>query len=169
MNRAEVPATYELRTMLALATEKGWRVGALDIRRAFLHADLEPEDGVIVVEPPKVLVRYGVVQEGVFWKLNKVLYGLRCGPRKWGEYRDRELLQMVVHLGGEHGCKYVSKGLVQQCASTPNLWYVLEEKSYKVVACFMVYVDDVLVVGEMPWVIATLQAFEKMRRSGSAR
>ena len=65
MSRAELLATYELTTMLALAAEKGWRIGALDIRSAFLHADLEPEGGVIVVEPPKALARYGVVPDGV--------------------------------------------------------------------------------------------------------
>ena len=161
MNRAEVPATYELRTMLAMAAEKGWRIGALDIRSAFLHASLDEEDGIIVVEPPKIFVRHGVVKDGVMWKLNKVLYGLRSGPRKWGEYRDHELQKMMVYLPGENDCKCAARGTIHQCESTPNLWYVRKEDNDEVVACFMVYVDDVLVVGHGSWVLATLKAFEK--------
>ena len=38
LNRSEVPATYELRTLLALGEHDNWDVGALDVKTAFLHA-----------------------------------------------------------------------------------------------------------------------------------
>ena len=51
-NRAEVPNTYEMRTS-ALGAEKGWRVGSLDVKTAFLDAELnEEEDGIVAVQPP---------------------------------------------------------------------------------------------------------------------
>ena len=86
-NRAEVPSTFEMKTLLALAERKNWVVGALDIKTAFLHAELDDrEDGVYRVYPPKLLVRNGLVANDTVWKLEKVLYGLRAGPKKWTEH-----------------------------------------------------------------------------------
>eukprot|EP00974_Lingulodinium_polyedra_P068127 6596970-Lingulodinium_polyedra.AAC.1 len=49
-----------------------WSLGSLDVKTAFLYAELnEEEDGIIVVQPPAVLVRLGLVRPGVFWKLKK--------------------------------------------------------------------------------------------------
>ena len=80
-NRAEVPATYEMKTMLTLAELKNWEIGALDIKTAFLYAELnDKDDGVYVVNPPQVLVRHGFVKPGKVWKLKKSLCGLAQSP-----------------------------------------------------------------------------------------
>ena len=51
-NRAEVPSTFEMRTRLALGTEQEWSIVSLDVKTAFLYAELnEEEDGAIVVQP----------------------------------------------------------------------------------------------------------------------
>ena len=51
-NRAEVPSTFEMRTMLALASDKGWSVCSLDVKTAFLYAELnDEEDGINIVDP----------------------------------------------------------------------------------------------------------------------
>ena len=159
MNRAEVPATYELRMLVSYAAMKGWRLGALDIKSAFLHADLEESDGVIVVEPPRALAKYGVIREGTLWKLNKVLYGLRAGPKKWSEYRDRVISTMTINddveLGGVEGEPVV----IEQCTTTSNLWMVRRRRSSELLACFMVYVDDVMIAGEMRWVEKIIAQF----------
>ena len=77
---------------MAIASANGWTAGMLDISTAFLNAELEDAvDGVIVVRPPQILVDYGLVAPGVLWKLGKVLYGLRAGPKKWTEHRDAKL------------------------------------------------------------------------------
>eukprot|EP00975_Prorocentrum_lima_P023770 5002814-Prorocentrum_lima.AAC.1 len=42
-----------------------WSLGSLDVKTAFLYAELnEEEDGIIVVQPPAVLVRLGLVEPG---------------------------------------------------------------------------------------------------------
>ena len=52
-NRAEVPRTFEMMTMLAIGQMRKWGIGSLDVKTAFLYAELvEEEDGVIVVSPP---------------------------------------------------------------------------------------------------------------------
>ena len=57
-NRSEVPSSYELRTLLVLAIEAGWDIGALDIRTAFLNADLDDEmDPIYLVTLPALLAK----------------------------------------------------------------------------------------------------------------
>ena len=47
-NRAEVPNTYAMRTLLALGAEKGWSIGSIDAKTAFLYAELNAaEDGIV--------------------------------------------------------------------------------------------------------------------------
>ena len=62
-HRAEVPDTLEMRIMLTPGTEKGWSIGSLDVKSAFLPADLnEGDDGPIVVQPPTILLRMGLAK-----------------------------------------------------------------------------------------------------------
>ena len=89
---------------MALAGLKGWSIGALDIKTAFLHAELcDEEDGVYIVTPPAIAVRHGLIKPGTVWKLKKVLYGLRSGPKKWGEHRDQQLREAEVSCGDKKG------------------------------------------------------------------
>ena len=100
-NRAEVPTTFELRTLLALGSlgeqvsawghgspecrKQPWSLGALDVNTAFLYAELiEEEDGIVVVQPPAILVRLGLVPPGVLWKLKKALLrSSLCSKTLW--------------------------------------------------------------------------------------
>ena len=40
------------------------------------------------------MVRLGLVQPGIVWKLKKALYGLRTSPKAWEEERDQKLGQL---------------------------------------------------------------------------
>ena len=127
-NRAEVPSTFEMRTLLALGGLGGrvragfpgqpgdqvlpWSVGSLDVKTAFLYAELiEEEDGIVVVQPLAVLVRLGLVPPGVMWKLKKALYGLRCAPKRWSQKRDSILADLTCTVDGE-------KASFEQCKTT---------------------------------------------------
>ena len=91
-NRAEVPNTFEMRIMRALAAQEGWSLGSLDVKAAFLCAELDEEEGgVIIVQPPTILVRLGLAKPGVLWQLKKALYGLRCAPKRSGKKRGKTL------------------------------------------------------------------------------
>ena len=94
-----------MKTLLTLAAKEEWKIGALDISTAFLHAELDDkEDGIYCVVPPRLLVRNGLVGADTVWKLNKVLYGLRAGPKKWSEHRDKVLKEIQVKCGDKVAC-----------------------------------------------------------------
>ena len=115
-----------------------------------MHAKLDDkEDGVYLVRPPPLLVKLGLVSDGVYWKLNKVLYGLRSGPKTWGKERDRMLASRPVKLpdGAEGRCV--------QCESCSNLWMVVT-KDGQVVARVLVYVDDIVISGPREFVKAVI-------------
>ena len=86
----------------------------------------------------------------MLWKLNKVLYGLRSGPKKWGDHRDEKLKTMKVDTARCEPC--------ENCA---NIWKVIDEND-KVVAYFLVYVDDVMMVGPREWVRAITAAIKNL-------
>ena len=153
-NRAEVPATFEMKTLLTLAEKENWVVGALDIKTAFLHADLDDEeDGIYCVHPPKLLVRNGLVAADTVWKLNKVLYGLRAGPKKWTEHRDKVLKETKVKCGDQ-------VGYLVQMDECKNMYLVMTDEK-TIVGRLMVYVDDVLTTGTKEWVDATMNAINE--------
>ena len=74
-----------LRSALAIGTAKGWSVGALDISVAFLNADLPLEQKRVVVRPPAVMVKYGLVDPKELWVAEKAIYGLRVSPKAWSD------------------------------------------------------------------------------------
>ena len=81
--------------LVSLASLQRWAVASWDVSTAFLYAQL-PEDHIAYCSPPNVLVRLGLVEPGVVWKLNKALYGLGTSPKAWEEERD-EKFQNHLH------------------------------------------------------------------------
>ena len=64
-----------------IAAKRKWRVSKLDVKGAFLNAHI-PDDELILVQPLKQWVDWGIVQPGVLWKLRRAVHGLRQSP-KW--------------------------------------------------------------------------------------
>ena len=69
---------------------------------------------VVVVSPPKVLVRLGLVEESEKWLVLKALYGLAEAPRRWSSHRDMLLRQ---HTWEDCGRRFSLK----QCVADNNL------------------------------------------------
>ena len=128
-------------------------VGSLDVKTAFLYAELnEEEDGILVVQPPSLLVRMGLVEPGIMWKLKKALYGLRCAPKRWSQERDRVLQDQQVDLDGKMAS-------MKQCKASQGVWKVIYDN--EVVGYFLVYVDDILFVAKTECILATMASFGK--------
>ena len=77
--------------VLAIAAEMDWEVRKLDVKTAFLYADIEEE--VFVAEPPGFETNDN---ENVLLvvKLGKILYGLAQSPGKWLHTIDPVLISI---------------------------------------------------------------------------
>ena len=73
------------RVMLAVASWKGWKSNALDMKTAFLQGNSLSRD-VFVKPPPEAKTN------GVLWKLKKCVYGLVDAARHWYERVKKEIL-----------------------------------------------------------------------------
>ena len=137
------PSFPMLRVLVSLASLHGWSVASWDVSTAFLYASL-PEEQEVYCRPPNVLVRLGLVQPGIVWKLKKALYGLRTSPKAWEEERDQKLGQLK--WDGPHG----KVGLVK-VESANCVWVIqaLDDKACSnPLGMVIAYVDDIIAVGE---------------------
>ena len=83
-----------------------------------------------------------------------MLYGLRSEPKRWGERRDKELREASIVLdSGE-------KLTLEQGNICKHLWLV--KIGDKIVARFLVYVDDVIITGPTDIVVKVMELFENL-------
>ena len=92
-----------LRAALAIASQRSWMMASLDVKTAFLNAELgegaRPAEGpteerLVLMLPPKILIRLGLVEEGELWAVDKALYSFRESPRCWAAHRDAAMREM---------------------------------------------------------------------------
>lgn len=67
-----------LRSTIALASLKGWKLWQLDVKNAFLYGELDRE---VFIEQPKVYVPKDY--PNYVCRLKKSIYGLRQSSRSW--------------------------------------------------------------------------------------
>ena len=136
-----------LRCCLVLMASKMWSAGVVDIKTAFLNAELEKEDlGTkrVVIRTPTLWRRLGVCEE-TFWDVRRAMYGLQISPAAWSRCRDRKLPSLKL---------MTCVGLVRllQFKSDPNIWAIVPAQlsepvdPEKRVGLLLVYVDDMMVL-----------------------
>eukprot|EP00971_Amphidinium_carterae_P346696 6488302-Amphidinium_carterae.1 len=151
--------------MLAVNADKTGKnvLASMDVRNAFLNADIDVNAPPVLVRPPSEVVKMGVVSPTTLWRCTKAVYGLKESPKMWEVHRDQVLSDFEwTHNGKKH--------FLQQSYRHPSMWYVMESKTKppkikpqcledgevprshddlrgKKVATFIVYVDDLLAVG----------------------
>ena len=73
------------RVMLKKAAIMGWSGSTLDVKTAFLNAELdEEEEGYVVIRPPHILVAQKFLNAEDVFLAKKAVYGLRRSPRLLG-------------------------------------------------------------------------------------
>ena len=69
--------TAMLRFMLSWgASSSDHEMASLDITAAFLNAELPP-GRVVVLRPPSILYRLGLIPQGFCWRVHRAIYGVR--------------------------------------------------------------------------------------------
>ena len=128
---APVVKWASIRLLLALAAQRRWDLFHLDIKTAFLVAELKPNEEVFVSQPQGFAV---AGKEHLVLRLHKALYGLRQAPKAWYRKIDKFLRSIGFKQGN----------------GDFNLYVAQEGDKILVLA---LYVDDLLFMGNCPnWI-----------------
>jgi hypothetical protein len=119
---APVVKPNTVRLLMALAQTTKMKIHQIDIANAFCCADIE---GDVYMSAPDGME----IPEGMCFKLEKSLYGLKSSPRSWNKTIDKTLKSMHFMPTVSDPCLY-------------SRWS--GGKQYLV----LVYVDDILIAGE---------------------
>eukprot|EP00439_Symbiodinium_sp_Y106_P003481 s9170_g1.t1 len=132
--------------------KRKWQVRLIDIIQAFLRTPLDPAAGdpTFIVTPPKILEKLLLTTVGEMWGLVRALYGLRQAPALWSSHRDRVLREMVFP-----GQLQLRQG------RTITAWWVLKNQAGVIIALIIIYVDDILLLGEEPTICAIAETIQK--------
>ena len=77
-----------IRVVLSLSANLEWPLQQLDVKKTFLHGDLEEE---MYIDPPPGFEN--MFEKGKVYKLKSSVYGLKQLPRTWFDRFLRFLLQ----------------------------------------------------------------------------
>ncbi|KAD2804249.1 hypothetical protein E3N88_37626 [Mikania micrantha] len=121
---APVAKLVTVRALLALAVKRNWHIHQLDVNNAFLHGDLEEE--VYMKIPPGFS---SGEKETRVCRLQKSLYGLKQASRNWYQKFTTTLCDMGY----------------KQSVADPSLFIYRTDGVHAVV---LIYVDDVIIVGD---------------------
>ena len=138
-SRTKTPSTP--RTLLALRMSRpNWIAPLGDVSTAFLHAPVpQDHDGkqrYVYLWPSKELCPL----QNKLWRLKKAMCGLRSSPKAWQDYLA-EVLQKLSFV---------------RLKSEPNVYTNASRDCY-----IMVYVDDLLVLGDKTTVDSIFEAIQK--------
>lgn len=123
-----------VRVFLSLATNKGWSLHQFDVKNAFLHGDLAEE--VYMRLLPSFLPH---LSKGKVCRLKKALYGVKQSPRAWFEC----FRLAVIQFGHFH--------------SQADHTLFLKRTGGTHLIALIVYVDDIIVIGNDPVEISQLK------------
>ncbi|RVX10168.1 Retrovirus-related Pol polyprotein from transposon RE1 [Vitis vinifera] len=124
-----------VRCLLALVAARGWSLHQMDVNNAFLHGDLHEE---IYMSSPPGLRRQG--EENLVCRLHKSLYGLKQASRQWFA-KFSEAIQFADYA---------------QSRADYSLFTRKQGKSF---TALLIYVDDILIIGNDPVSIPTTKFF----------
>ena len=132
-----------LRTLLAVAAQRDYAIGVIDVQKAFLQAPRRAtKEKTTLVRPPNLAVALGCIDEHTLWGVSGALYGLQESPGDWKECRD----------DGLRTSTWTERGSLMKLIETAesNVWSVVWGDG--TVGYLGTYVDDLITMGD-EWVV----------------
>ena len=152
------------RILIHHASKHQWDGASVNVRTAFLNADLVQSDqeDLVLINSPYHLVERGILEKETMYEPLKAVYGFRRSPRLWGLCRDDTLLRMDIEVKINAKVNHL---VLTALDSKPNLWTIKDPKddfgeNGNLYGLLMTYVDDMFVVGTAPLVEAVLQKIQ---------
>ena len=148
-----------------LGTKPDWSGMSLDVSSAFLYAKLRSSQ-TILVAPPAIFIKMGIMDANTVLILDKALYGLREAPVDWEIERDETVASLPLEPE-----KADSLGKLQcvPISGYKGFWKVIEVKSGALVAVMSMYVDDEWLIGlpeALRRITAALRGLWKLKVQG---
>ena len=152
-----------VRYALKRAAESSWSGVVIDVKTAFLNAPLyegELVEEAVVLKPPSLLLKLGFARQGEYYKAEKAIYGLRQSPKRWGDFRDQRMYEMVTPSGY----------YFRQSVAEPNMWRILRRTDEteehddilgELHGFILVYVDDMLILALLAVIEEVIGAIQK--------
>jgi hypothetical protein len=78
-----------VRATIRRSAIKQWTIRTKDVSTAFLNAPYKVKGEVLVLIPPKVFIKAGLVEEDEVWEVKRAIYGLKEAPLLWAKERDQ--------------------------------------------------------------------------------
>ena len=145
-----------IRAIISLVAQNpSWVCALMDIVTAFLNADLDDSE-VILLQPPPIMRKLAKAADDEIWIVKKAVYGLRAAPKAWERARDQKLNNAI--LTAEAGHELGDLRLVPWDI-TAGLWRIVQtSKPDVILGVLAMYVDDGLLAGA-PEVVQRVGAF----------
>ena len=90
-----------VRSAIRIASLRRWGMWAEDVCTPFLNADYNIKGELLVLNPPNVCVKAGLVEEHEYWLVKKAIYGLRESPLLWSIERDTKTSKMKIKVSNK--------------------------------------------------------------------
>ncbi|CAE7510622.1 unnamed protein product [Symbiodinium sp. CCMP2592] len=146
-NFAGNPGAETVRILLSLLVRRPTNMTAvvLDISCAFLNARLDrcPDAKPVLIQPPSILYKLGLLEKGFIWRARKAIYGLRRSPRQWEIERNGELDGVTLEPLPHH-----EHGLLNLESLESGTW-LIRDSSGEIQGAMIMYVDDALIIGDL--------------------
>ena len=142
-------STDALRLALSVASTRAWIAAIADVTTAFLLAEWPTGMPRYALAPPRIIKDSGDYDDSL-WMVQRPLYGLRESPVIWSQFRNAKLREIRVVVRGR--CLRL-----KQLVSESELWLLVEEGDEEhgyVYGILVVYVDDLMYLGDMCTIVA---------------
>ena len=145
-----------VRCALSVAAKKKWLAAISDINQAFTLTPISEADTRYAVLAPKILVEAGCIPPGTAYLVERLLYGLREGPRLWGGFRDKRFRNAKIKIGEElfRLIQLETDAAVWKLVKNDPTKTLEEFAAEEALALIVVYVDDVMFLGEEEVILA---------------
>ena len=127
-----------------------------------MNADYIIKGEILLLRPPYIYVKAGLVETDDYWMVKKAIYGFKESPLLWSKERDKKLAKLVIEVGRCDDATIKEEYILKKLKSDPNTWHTLkrgEEEELK--GLLLTYVDDILVATTEELGEATMKAIDQ--------